>query len=147
MPQFKLGFENKLCVGSAGALPSTELKTVTNVQVELSSAEVDVTARQSGAFKVYIPGMIDPSLSFDVNADVDDTVFATIRSAYIGRTAVAVKCELGDGYYFASDMIVTKCSNDQNTEDASKYSVTMRPTITTSSFAPQITSGGSGAQV
>ncbi len=138
MATYKLGFEPKMYIGTAGSAPSTELKTVKDVEVNLSSGEVDVTARASGAFKVYIPGMIDLSISFNILADSSNDNLATIRSAYFGRTAISVKIELGDGYAFQSDAIITEFNNSQSTEGAVTYAVTLKPTITSDSFLPQI---------
>ncbi len=146
MPAFKLGFENKLYIGSAGSAPTTEMTNVSNLSVNLNAAKVDVTARNTGAFKTYIAGMIDPSLSFTVHADANDTSLALIRSAYIGRGAVAVKVDLGDNYAFQADCIVEDLSNSQETESVTDYSVSLAPTIITSGLTPafvQITSGGS----
>ena len=149
MTKIKLGFENHLYIGSAGSAAATELKNITDVAVNLESAEVDVTARNSGKFKTYIPGMIDAGLEFKIFADADDSSLTTLRNAWLGRSAISVKCELGDNAFFQSDMIVTNFTNDQATEAATAYSVSMKPTITTSAFLPtvDVTSGGSGGQV
>ena len=146
MYAYKLGFENKCYLGSAGSAPSTEMTNISNLQINFGGQKVDATARNTGAFKTYIPGMIDPSLSFTVHADAGDTNLATLRSAYIARSAVAIKVELGDGWAFQSDMIVDSLDNGQETESITDYNVVLAPTITTSSFVPQfvqITSGGS----
>jgi predicted secreted protein len=137
--QYKLGFEPKMYIGPAGSAPATEAKNVKDVTVNLESAEVDASSRQSGIFKFYLSGQIDPSIEFTMNADADDTVQTTLRTQWLARGAVAVKVELGDGYFFMSDCIVTNFSNDQALEDVVSYSVTLRPTITTSAFLPTIT--------
>lgn len=146
MYTYKLGFENKFYLGSAGSAPSTEMKNISNLQVNFGGSKVDATTRNSGAFKTYIPGMLDPSLSFTVHADANDTSLTLLRSQYISRGAVAVKIDLGDGWAFLSDMIIENMDNGQETESLTDYNVTLAPTLTTSSFAPQfvqITSGGS----
>ena len=146
MYSYKLGFENKAYLGSAGSAPSTEMTNISNLQVNFGGQKVDTTARNSGAIKTYIPGMIDPSISFPVHADAGDSNLTLLRSAYIGRSAVAIKIELGDGWAFQSDVIVESLDNTQETESLTDYNVSLAPTITTSSFLPQfvqITSGGS----
>ena len=72
--QYKLGFEPKMYIGPAGSAPATEAKNVKDVTVNLESAEVDASSRQSGIFKFYLAGQIDPSIEFTMNADADDTV-------------------------------------------------------------------------
>ena len=42
MTKFKLGFEAKLFIGTAGAAPSDELTNITDVSISLESPEVDV---------------------------------------------------------------------------------------------------------
>lgn len=138
MTKFKLGFEAKLFIGTAGAAPSDELTNITDVSISLESPEVDVTARNSGKFKTYIPGMIDAGVEFSIFADADDTKLTQLRTAWLARTAIAVKVELGDNAFFQSDMIVSNFSNDQQTEEAISYQVTLKPTITTSDFLPTI---------
>ena len=79
--QYKLGFEPKMYIGPAGSVPTTEAKNVKDVTVNLESAEVDASSRQSGIFKFYLAGQIDPSIEFTMNADADDTV-QTSRPAW-----------------------------------------------------------------
>ena len=135
---YKLGFEYKMYLGTASTAPTTELKTVKDLTVTLQANKVDATSRQTGAFKVYIPGMIDASVDFTLNIDSEDTNLATLRSAYFGRSAVAIKIELGDGYAFQSDMIVEEFTNKQETEDIATYTVKLAPTIVDSTFLPSV---------
>jgi len=144
---YKLGFEVKMYVGTAGTAPSGECSTITDLSVDLSRDAVDATTRQSGKFKTYVPGLIDAGLSFSMPADSSDTNLTTLRGAWIAGTAVAVKIELGDGYAFQSDMIVSSCKNGQNNGELVKYDFELKPTITISTFLPQfveLTSGGTG---
>lgn len=138
--KLKLGFESKLYIGAAGATPTSEAKNVKDVTLNLESAEVDATSRQSGKFKIYISGLIDASLEFKMNVDEDDSVLGVIRSAWMGRTPVAAKIDLGDGMAFDSDMVVTNFNNEQSLEDVISYSVTMKPTMTDTDRPPQIVS-------
>ena len=149
--KFKLGYENKAYIGTASTEPSSEFKNITNLQIGLTRDAKDATARYSGAFKIAIPGMIDTEISFIMHANsdsTDNTQQGTIRSAWLAGTAIAVKIELGDGYYFMSDCIVTNYSVAQNTEDPTDISVALKPTIVDEDFLPVIaavttTSGGS----
>lgn len=138
MTTLKLGFQCKLYIGTAGAAPATELKTISDVALSLETPAVDATTRTTGAFKTYIAGMIDAGLEFKIHADADDTNLATLRTQWLARGAVSVKVDLGDGAYFQSDMIIENMSNDQATEDIAAYSVSMKPTVTSSSFLPTI---------
>lgn len=151
--KFKLGYENKAYIGTASAEPSAELKNITDLQVGLSRDAKDVTARYSGAFKIAIPGMIDPEISFTIHANsdsTDNTQQGIIRSAWLAGTAIAVKIELGDGYYFMSDCVVTDYSVAQNTEDPTDISVSLKPTIVDEDFPPVIaavtTTGGGSSE-
>ena len=146
MTKIKLGFENHLYIGSAGSAAATELTGITDVAITLESPEVDVTARNSGKFKTYIPGMIDARVEFKIFADADDSALTTIRNAWLGRGAFSLKVDLGDNAFFQSDVIVSNFSNDQATEEATAYNVSLKPTITTSAFLPtvDVTSGTPG---
>ena len=144
MTKIKLGFECKLYIGTAGSAPSTEAKSVTDVQVPFESSAVDATTRRTGKFKTYIPGMIDCGLEFKIHADADDANLTTLRTQWLARGAIAVKVDLGDGTYFQSDMIIENFSNDQATEDIVAYTVSMKPTVTSSSFLPTIATASSG---
>ena len=146
MPNFKLGYEAKLFVGTKNEAPSTEVTNATDIEVSLNCDAVDVTARNSGAFKVYIPGMIDAELSFKIFADASDTQLNIIRSAWLARTPIAVKVELGDGYAFQCDAIVTDMSNSQTVDDAVAYNVTLKPTIDSDTFKPQVIVATSASQ-
>ena len=141
---YKLGFEEKMYIGTASQAPSTELKTVKDLTLTLQANKVDATSRQTGAYKIYIPGMIDASVDFTLNIDSNDTNLATLRSAYFGRTAVAVKIELGDGYYFQADMIVEEFTNKQETEGIATYTVKLAPTVVDSTFLPTVSAVSSG---
>ena len=145
MTKIKLGFECKLYIGTAGSAPSTEAKSVTDVQVPFESSAVDATTRRTGKFKTYIPGMIDTGLEFKIHADEDDSILSAIRTAYFNRGAIAIKVDLGDGYYFQSDMIVDNFSNAQSTGDIVAYDVKLKPTVTTDDFLPEVAAESSGS--
>lgn len=136
--QLKLGFESKLYIGAAGSTPSTEAKNVKDLTLNLESAEVDVSSRQSGKFKIYLSGLIDAGLEFKMNVDPDDATQTTIRTAWLARTAIAAKVDLGDGKAFDSDWIVTNFNNEQPLEEAIAYSVTLKPTMTSADRPPQV---------
>ena len=144
MPTLKLGFECKLYIGTAGAAPANELSSISDVSLTLETPSVDATTRTAGAFKTYIPGMIDCGLEFKIHADSSDTNLGILRTQWLARGAVAVKVDLGDGTYFQSDMIIENFTNDQATEDIVAYTVSMKPTVTSSSFLPTIATASSG---
>lgn len=137
----KLGFECKLYIGTASAAPSTEAKGVTNVSVTLTSSAVDATTRLTGKFKTYIAGMIDGGISFRIHADSNDAILTTLRTQWLARGAVAAKVELGDGYYFMSDMVIDSFSNSQANEEIVAYDVTLKPTVVDDSFLPTVATG------
>lgn len=137
--KLKLGFESKLYIGPAGATATTEAKNVKDVTLDLESAEVDASSRASGKFKIYIQGRIDAGLEFKMNVDEDDTTLSTIRTAWLNRTAIAVKVDLGDGMAFDTDAIVTKFTNEQPDEEIISYSVSVKPTMVSADRPPQIT--------
>lgn len=139
--KFKLGYECKAYVGEASKAPTSELTNVSDLSVTLSRDAKDVTARYSGAFKVYIPGMIDPEISFTMRADSDATTntnLATIRTAWLAGTPLAFKLELGEGAFFQSDVVVTEYSATENTEDPVDIKVTLKPTIVSDTFRPVV---------
>lgn len=138
--QFKLGFESKLFIGAAGSTPTNEAKNVKDVTLNLEAAEVDASTRKSGKFKVYISGRIDAGIEFKMNVDADDTTLPIIRAAWIGRSAIAVKVDLGDGMAFDTDAIVTNFTNEQADEEVITYSVTLKPTMVSDDRPPQIVS-------
>lgn len=138
--QLKLGFEAKLYIGAAGSTPTTEAKNVKDVTVNLESAEVDASSRVSGKFKIYLSGLIDAGIEFKMNVDADDAVLTIIRTAWLARSPIAVKVELGDGMAFDSDVIITNFTNEQTQEDVITYSVTLKPTMTDADRPPQIIS-------
>ena len=152
--EFKLGYQCKLYAGTASAEPSAasaELLTINDVSVNLTRSAVDCTTRAAGAFKTYMPGMIDSEVSFKLLADSDstsNTLLNTIRNAWLNGTALAMKILLGDGFYFMADFIISDLSNSQGLEDVVAYDVKVKPTLKSSNFLPCFgqESSGSGSQ-
>jgi predicted secreted protein len=141
--ELKLGYECKLYVSAtastAPSASSSEMANIKDVTVTLNRTAVDATTRAAGAFKTYVPGQIDSEISFKMLADGDsssNTLCTAIRNAWINGSALAMKIELGDGYFFMADFIVTDMSNGQSLEDVVSYDIKVKPTLKDSAFKP-----------
>ncbi len=140
--ELKLGYECKLYVGAtASSAPNagSEMTNIRDVTVSLTRTAVDATTRAAGPFKTYVPGLIDSEISFKMLADGDsssNSICTSIRNAWLSGSAMAMKIDLGDGYYFMADFIITDMSNGQSLEDCVSYDVKVKPTLKDYTFKP-----------
>lgn len=120
---------------SASAATPTwvEQGSVTSVQVSNSLATADITRRGGNGYRQKVGTLAEGDVTFDLIYDTTDTFFDAIDAAYRGRTTIDMwfasgdeDGEDGDGVRgFRAAFAVTDFSENQELEDAVRYSVTL----------------------
>ena len=137
---FSLGKNAKLYVGAGGAVsPTTEVKRVTNVNLNLTRDEIDISNRESPDVKVFLAGQADWELTFDLLSDEGATgPYKTISDAYHAGSAVNLKAlSKASGNGIEGSFIITECSEDQPMDGVIKASVKAKPTIVDDTYLPK----------
>lgn len=122
-------------MGFDGTLDVAGCTAFRNVKLTVSATEVDITTNLDEGFKKYAKGLIDYSITADL--DTSDNHAAGIITALESRSPVTCSISIGgvsksfDGLVFGGDI-------GGALDDAVWIPVTVRPTRTSS------TSGGNG---
>lgn len=142
----KLGMDAKAYRGSAGdnVGDMTLLTNVTDVTINLETAESDVTTRGNNGWRATEPTLRDGSVDFEMIAADGDADVAAIQAAFFNTTLIGMAFldeENGDG--LVADFKVTNFTRSEALEEAIRYQVTVKPAF--SQRSPEwVTGGGSG---
>jgi predicted secreted protein len=144
---YLLGRDAKLYVGAPGSTPTTEIKDVKDLTVTLNQAEIDVTTRKAKGWKVFAGGLREVEVSFGLlvpKASAEGKLFLNAYKGAENGTAAYLAMKIidtdEDGIFsFDADWLITECSEDQNLEDAIKFSVKAKPTIYDDTRVPTLT--------
>lgn len=142
---FSLGKNAKLYIGPGGAVsPTTEVKRVTNVTVDRTRDEIDISNRESPDVKLYLGGQADWELSFDILCDDGVTgPYKTISDAFSGNEAVNLKAvDKTGGRGIEGSFIITEFSEEQPMDDVIKASVKAKPTVVDDAYLPKKVADG-----
>jgi TP901-1 family phage major tail protein len=122
------GFEGKLYIGTAGGgqTANTEVKYATDVTINMSVDEIDVSSRDSAPWKDSIPGMGGWSIDFTLVYENADAATDALETAFLGRDTISVRVidRDGDGYY--GDCYVTRFDRGEPLGGAMTRNVTLR---------------------
>lgn len=119
-----------------------ELTNVSNVSLNLSSNEADVTVRANDGWRASVPTVKDASIDFEMVYDTEDAGFTAIRSAYFGGSALQVRVLDGgtteeDGTGLDAHCRIVTFAINQANEAAVTVNVSMKPTYADSTKAPK----------
>jgi len=113
------------CVLSIGGVEVGEAK---DVKINMSRGEVEDSARDTGGFRSFIPGLGEWSLEFMLlKKDPESSAMAAIRAAFLAGTVVEdvrMVDDFNNGW--EGDVAVTNFSENQPYEDAVAIDVTFR---------------------
>lgn len=142
-----LGLNCKIFRGTAGSQAQTEMKNVTNVTLNLTNGEADITTRASNGWRSIAITLTEASIDFEMLHDPADADYVAIKSAFFSKTPIAIFVTDGNGSGLDTDAFVTSFTRDESLEEAVKYSVTIKPTTTTgeSGRAPVWVDGSSSS--
>lgn len=130
----KMGFTGKLFyfAGLLSATPTwTEATNVKDLTKTWSATEVDTTTRGSAGFRSTDAALIDAGITLEIQYDTADAFFTALRTAFLARSTVAVKCLDGgtatSGKGLVADMAVTQFEISEPLDGAMTVSVTLKP--------------------
>jgi len=127
----KLGKDAKLYRGTAGSTAATLMTNVRDVTNPDERNEIDTSSRAYDHETVDV-GQIKTSIEWSMSADEADADYAAILAAYLGRTAIALKCISGtSGKGIDGDFKITKLSRSEQLKDQVLVDVVAKPTHTT----------------
>ena len=144
---YLLGRDAKLYAGTAGSTPSTEIKDIKNLGINLNQAEIDVTTRTAKGWKAVAGGLREAEISFDLLVAKGSTEAKQMLNAFKGgeggtATYLALKIidAVTEGIFdFEADCLITECSQQQDLEEAIVYAVKAKPTIYDDARVPTLT--------
>ena len=142
---FSLGKNAKLYVGAGGAVsPTTEVKRVTNVKINRTRDEIDISNRESPDVKVYLAGQADWELTFDILCDDGASgPYKTMNDAFHDGNPLNLKAvDKTGGNGIEGSFIITEFSEDQPMDGVIKSSVKAKPTIVDDTYLPKKVTAG-----
>jgi hypothetical protein len=134
---YKLGLDAKIYYGSAGASASTVMSNVTNLTLNLTKGEADVTTRAASGWKLTVGTLNDASVEWEMVWDTADAGFTAMKNAFFNNTLTALKImdSAGSGSQgLDADFAITAFTRDEQLTEALKVKVTAKPAL--SSRAP-----------
>ena len=130
-----LGMNAKLYRGTAGTQAATEMSNVRNVTLNMTKGEADVTTRGNNGWRATVGTLKEASVSFEMLYDTASADFNALQAAFLNGTALAFFVSDGNGAGLDADFSITEFNEEQQLEEASTVSVTIKPTASTR--APQ----------
>ncbi len=127
----KVGFECALYIGPADAtLDSSHLyDDLTTASCNLTRTRIDVTTRAARGWRVFITGLKDAEITFDViSSGPGDTKYEFLYEAFLNNEQVKVFFSDGEGHGLEGVYEVFNFSEDQPIDDGIKNTVTIAPT-------------------
>jgi predicted secreted protein len=125
----KLGLDAKIYQGTAGSTATTEMSNVTDVTLNLSKSEADVTTRANAGWKATIGTLKEGSVSFTMLWDTEDAGFAAIQQSWFDNTAIALLVlDSEDGTGLDADFSVISFTRNEPLSEAISVSVECKPT-------------------
>ena len=139
MANFILGMDAKLYYGAA-VLESadaslgdwTELDILTDVTLNLTTGEADITTRANNGWKGTAATLKDGSIDFEIVYKADDAGFEKLETAWDTKAEVAIAAMDGDITVvgkrgLTGNFTVTNFTRTEPLEEAIKYAVTLKP--------------------
>jgi hypothetical protein len=128
----KLGMNCKAYYGTAGSTADTEMENVTDVTINLTQEEADVTTRGNDGWKATVGTLKDGSVDFTMIWDTEDLGFAAIEDAWMNNTAIALAfLDEEDGEGLDADFMVINLTRNEPLAEAVTATVNVKPTYST----------------
>ena len=137
----RLGFDAKLYYkvgGVADPGPWVLAENVRDVNLNLGSAEADVTTRRMASWRITLPTLREASVEFEMIADDEDTAFRAFRNAFfrlntllrnvIGLAIMSGAIDEPKSEGLQADFAVSTFGRNEALEEGQKISVTGKPT-------------------
>ena len=124
----RIGLLGKLYIGTAGAMPTTEVTGVGDVELSIKWDMAEVKSRASRA-KKKIVALYEASISIEFDDDDADTSLTAIVNACRNGTTISAKVlnkDSGRGWY--SDVNVSEDTEGQKLAEAVHHKFTLEPT-------------------
>ena len=144
MPSYVLGRDGKLYIGTTAtadaqqtsyetaAAAASVLGNAKDVKLNLTKEQIDTTTRENNGWNQSAPGTKDGAIEFEMQWKPGDTIFETIRDAWLNDTELFAAAL--DGAYDtagsqgpAGQFIVTDFSRNEPVKEAMTASVTLKP--------------------
>lgn len=130
----KAGFQGKLYLATVTGFNAytlgEEINIVKDVDLEESAEEISADDRSQQGRKRYLAGLKDGKLTFSVNANPENTQFATVRGAFTSGDPIGLavlfqdKSELVDNFGTVGEFVVTGWKIGQPLNGAQTIDVT-----------------------
>lgn len=134
----KLGWKGKMYVGTAGTVPTPPTGLVDKIgdaTLDLSDSEVEATTRASNGYEEFLAGMRGVKIEIDIPTDKDDTMYVTLRTAYLAKTPISLlMLDEADGEGPDGDVQVFAFGRDEQKNGQVVNKVVFRPTPSTRPF-------------
>jgi hypothetical protein len=134
---YKLGLDAKIYYGTAGSSAATVMSNVTNLTLNLTKGEADVTTRAASGWKLTVGTLNDASVEWEMIWDTADAGFTAMKNAFFNNTLTALKImdSAGSGSQgLDADFAIVAFTRDEQLTEALKVKVTAKPAL--SSRAP-----------
>lgn len=118
---------NTIHMGFEGTLTIANCTAFRNVKLSKTASEVDITTNQDNGYKVYAKGLIDRSITAEL--DTSGTNASAVMSAVNSRTPVAVSLTIG-GVTESFTALIFGGDIGGSMDDAVWVGITARPTRT-----------------
>jgi len=110
----------------------TEETNVTDVTLNLSTGEADVTTRANNGWRATAATLKDGSIEFEMVWDTDDVGFVALQTAWSTSAEIGVAAMDGDittegSEGLAGNFTVTDFTRSEPLEEAIKVKVTLKP--------------------
>lgn len=139
---YKLGLDAKLYYGNSGSSAATLMTNVTNVTLNLTKGEADVTTRAAGGWKLTVGTLNDASVEWEMIWDTADAGFTAMKNAFFNNTLTALKVMDGTGtgsQGLDADFAIVGFTRDEQLTEALKVKITAKPALSTRAPAWSIT--------
>ena len=134
---YKLGLDAKMYYGNSGSSAASVMSNVTNVTLNLTKGEADVTTRAASGWKLTVGTLNDASVEWEMVWDTSDAGFTAMKNAFFNNTLTALKIMDGTGtgsQGLDADFAIVAFTRDEQLTEALKVKVTAKPAL--SSRAP-----------
>jgi hypothetical protein len=120
---FVIGLDGDFLWGPAGSSPATESVLVDNVQLACSADVIDRLKRKK-TWKSKKVVALDVSLTFDIASTKGDALIAALKTAYLGKSKIALWPKEAEGEGLDADWYITGFNRSENNAEINTYSVT-----------------------
>lgn len=128
----QLGFEAEIKYrvgGQAGVGEWLHLANVKGNTLDQTNNEVDVTTRDCGGERQYIPGLRATGAEFDILWDPLDAGCLALYDAFWNREVIGMQFLDRDGYGYQADVAVFKFPRSEALEEGVSITVGVKPTL------------------